>query len=74
MGNGFLDPEEITKLGDLHVELFRDALDVKPDYDTIPGHPVHTYLQENLEAANLNIASERRLKLVEYLLDLHFVN
>jgi DUF438 domain-containing protein len=50
---GFLDPKEITKLSDLHVELFRDALDKKPDYETIPGHPIHTYLQENLEITNL---------------------
>ncbi len=50
---GVLDPKEITKLSDLHVELFRDALGVKADYETIPGHPIHTYLQENLEAANL---------------------
>ncbi len=50
---GFLDPKEITKLSDLHVELFRDALDVRADYETIPGHPIHTYLQENLEATNL---------------------
>jgi len=50
---GFLDPKEITKLSDLHVDLFRDALDVKAEYETIPGHPIHTYLQENLEIANL---------------------
>lgn len=53
MDEGFLDPKEISKLSDLHVELFRDALDVKADYSTSPGHPIHTYLQENLEIANL---------------------
>jgi len=50
---GFLDPKEISKLSDLHVDLFRDALDVKADYETTPGHPIHTYLQENLEITNL---------------------
>lgn len=50
---GFLDPSEITKLSDLHVELFRDALDMKAKYETIPGHPIHTYLQENLEITKL---------------------
>ncbi len=50
---GFLDPKEISKLSDLHVEFFRDALDVKADYDSTPGHPIHTYLQENLKIANL---------------------
>ena len=50
---GHLDPKEITKLSDLHVELFRDSLNMKEEYETIPGHPIHTYLQENLEIANL---------------------
>ena len=50
---GYLKPEEITKLSNLHVELFRDALDMKEDYETIPGHPVHTYLQENIEIKKL---------------------
>jgi len=50
---GHLDPKDITKLSDLHVELFRDSLDLKEEYETIPGHPIHTYLQENLEITNL---------------------
>jgi DUF438 domain-containing protein len=50
---GYLDPKEITKLSDLHVELFRDSLDMKEEYETIPGHPIHTYLQENIEIAKL---------------------
>jgi len=50
---GHLDPKEITKLSDLHVELFRDSLNMKEEYETISGHPIHTYLQENLEIANL---------------------
>ncbi|NVM18430.1 MAG: DUF438 domain-containing protein [Candidatus Lokiarchaeota archaeon] len=62
INEGHLDPKEITKLSDLHVELFRDSLDMKEEYDTIPGHPIHTYLQENMEIANLvrqiRIASE----------------
>ncbi|MFX0075628.1 MAG: DUF438 domain-containing protein [Candidatus Hermodarchaeota archaeon] len=53
INEGYLDPKEITKLSDLHVELFRDSLDLKEEYETIPGHPIHTYLQENLEIANL---------------------
>ena len=53
INEGHLDPKEITKLSDLHVELFRDSLDMKEEYETIPGHPIHTYLQENLEIANL---------------------
>jgi len=53
MDEGFLDPSEISKLSDLHVELFRDALNVKEEYESTPGHPIHTYLQENLEITNL---------------------
>ncbi|MHA1748873.1 MAG: DUF438 domain-containing protein [Promethearchaeota archaeon] len=53
INEGHLDPKEITKLSDLHVELFRDSLDMKEEYETIPGHPIHTYLQENLEITNL---------------------
>ena len=53
INEGHLDPKEITKLSDLHVELFRASLDMKEEYETIPGHPIHTYLQENLEIMNI---------------------
>jgi len=53
INEGVLEIKDIAKLSDLHVALFKESLDEKPDYDTIPGHPVHTYLQENLEIANL---------------------
>ncbi|MHA1915138.1 MAG: DUF438 domain-containing protein [Promethearchaeota archaeon] len=50
---GALEIKDIAKLSDLHVALFKESLDEKPDFDTIPGHPVYTYLQENLELINL---------------------
>ncbi|MHA1367847.1 MAG: DUF438 domain-containing protein, partial [Candidatus Heimdallarchaeota archaeon] len=50
---GHLDPKDITKLSDLHVELFRDSLDMKDEFETIPGHPIHTYMQENIEISNI---------------------
>jgi len=53
INEGALEIKDIAKLSDLHVALFKESLDEKPDYDTVPGHPVHTYLQENLEIANL---------------------
>ncbi|MFX1525789.1 MAG: DUF438 domain-containing protein [Promethearchaeota archaeon] len=53
INEGALEIKDIAKLSDLHVALFKESLDEKPDYDTIPGHPVHTYLQENLEIINL---------------------
>ncbi|MEP0813735.1 MAG: DUF438 domain-containing protein [bacterium] len=45
--------EEIKRLCDVHVEIFRDALDKKHAPDTPPGHPVNTYMADNrlLEAA-----------------------
>jgi hypothetical protein len=43
-----LDPEEIQPLCDVHVAVFRDALDGQRAPETIPGHPVFTYRAENL--------------------------
>jgi len=73
---GFLDPKEITKLSDLHVELFRDALDIKAEYETIPGHPIHAYLMENLEIANLirKIRSAKESEKVEVFQELRQIN
>lgn len=44
---GDLTVEEITMLCDLHVGIFEDALSQHDDLDTVEGHPVHTYLEEN---------------------------
>ncbi|MGC9348393.1 MAG: DUF438 domain-containing protein [Anaerolineae bacterium] len=43
-----LDPEEIQPLCDVHVAVFRDALDSQRAPETIPGHPIFTYRAENL--------------------------
>jgi uncharacterized protein len=43
-----LDPEEIQPLCDVHVAVFRDALDRQKAPETVPGHPVFTYRAENL--------------------------
>ena len=40
-------PEEIQKLCDVHVELFKDALESKDEAQAPPGHPVYTYMEEN---------------------------
>lgn len=50
---GSLTAEQITKLCDLHVGIFEHALDQHKRPDTIPGHPVHTYMQENQVARSL---------------------
>ncbi|MFW9823885.1 MAG: DUF438 domain-containing protein, partial [Candidatus Thorarchaeota archaeon] len=39
INEGALAIKDIAKLSDLHVALFKESLDEKPDYDTIPGHP-----------------------------------
>ena len=39
--------EEVRKLSDLHVAVFKQALDTKDVPDTPQGHPVHTFMEEN---------------------------
>lgn len=39
--------EEIQRLCDLHVSVFRDALEKKEPVEAPSGHPVHTYMAEN---------------------------
>jgi len=50
---GSLTVEQITKLCDLHVGIFEHSLDQHELPETIPGHPVHTYMQENRVAKTL---------------------
>ena len=38
---------EIQRLCDLHVAVFRDALDEEPAPESLPGHPVFTFQMEN---------------------------
>lgn len=44
---GGLPQEEIKKLCDVHVEVFKESLDKKDDLGAPPGHPVHTFMKEN---------------------------
>ncbi len=50
---GSLTAEQITKLCDLHVGIFEDALDQHKRPEITSGHPVHTYMQENEVARSL---------------------
>ncbi|MHA1745087.1 MAG: DUF438 domain-containing protein [Promethearchaeota archaeon] len=50
---GELTAEQITKLCDLHINIFNDALEIKPSPHTVSGHPLHTYLAENRAAEKL---------------------
>ncbi|MEE9517342.1 MAG: DUF438 domain-containing protein [Candidatus Adiutricales bacterium] len=42
-----LPPEELKELCDVHVELFKEALDVQDRPEPPLGHPVHTFMKEN---------------------------
>ncbi|MBI5485711.1 MAG: DUF438 domain-containing protein [Deltaproteobacteria bacterium] len=57
VGEG-LPPEEIHRLCDLHVDVFRAALDKQEELHVPAGHPVHTFLAENraLEKVALALA------------------
>ena len=45
--------EEIQKLCDLHLSVFKDSLAGNDEIRTIPGHPVFTFLAENKAAEEL---------------------
>lgn len=42
-----LPPDEIKRLCDVHVAVFRQSLDQAAPLDAPPGHPVHTFRKEN---------------------------
>lgn len=48
--------QEVKRLCDVHVALFKEALEaqeVAPNVDTPPGHPVHTFMGENHSVAHV---------------------
>ena len=42
-----LPEEDVRKLCDIHVQVFKDALDQNPAPSAVPGHPLHTLAAEN---------------------------
>lgn len=52
--------EEIRRMCDLHVAVFRDTLAQEPQADAVPGHPVHTFRAENHVILGL-VAGYRRV-------------
>jgi DUF438 domain-containing protein len=44
---GELTAEQVTAMCDLHVQIFKESLDVQDKPESKPGHPVHTYELEN---------------------------
>ncbi|MFX1262006.1 MAG: DUF438 domain-containing protein [Promethearchaeota archaeon] len=53
ISSGELTAQQVTALCDLHVQVFKESLDVQEKPESIPGHPVHTYMNENKEAQRL---------------------
>ncbi|MCL4517385.1 MAG: DUF438 domain-containing protein [Firmicutes bacterium] len=48
-----LPEEQVQRLCDVHVNVFRDSLDRAPEPEAIPGHPVHTFKSENAAVEEL---------------------
>jgi len=53
INSGELTVDQITLLCDLHVGIFEDSLKKHQKPETIPGHPIHTYMEENRKAKEL---------------------
>jgi uncharacterized protein len=68
---GELSVEQVTKMCDLHVQIFHDSLDNQQKPNSIPGHPIHTYISENealtkkLEEVKKNPDNVEELKKLE---------
>ncbi len=45
--------EDVQRLCDVHVTVFKESLDEKPSATVAPGHPVDAYLRENAVATQL---------------------
>ncbi len=64
--NEGLPESEVKRLCDVHVAVFRESLEEQVRPETLPGHPVHTFLAENramggvLEALGQAIAAFRK--------------
>ena len=55
-----LPEEEVRKLCDIHVQVFKDSLEETPAPSTVPGHPLHTLAAEN-HALETLIAETRKV-------------
>jgi len=47
---GGVSAEEVQRLCDVHVEVFKQSLKKQKKQNKLPGHPAHTYIEENKEA------------------------
>jgi DUF438 domain-containing protein len=53
--------EEVKRLCDVHVGVFKESLDKQEGITAEPGHPIHTFMLENVQAQNLLIGLEEVL-------------
>ncbi len=53
INSGELTVDQITLLCDLHVGIFEDTLEKIQTTKETPGHPIHTYMEENRAAEEL---------------------
>ncbi|MFC2024306.1 DUF438 domain-containing protein [Chloroflexota bacterium] len=44
---------EVKRLSEIHLEVFKESLEKKNIADLEPGHPVHTFIQENRPAEDI---------------------
>jgi len=56
-----LPETEVKRLCDVHVAVFRESLEEQAKPDTVPGHPVYTFLAENGATARVLDALETAL-------------
>jgi uncharacterized protein len=54
--------EDIQRLCDLHVAIFKEGLDEEPSPESLPGHPVFTFRMENEVVTRLLEAMENTLE------------
>ena len=72
INSGELTVDQITLLCDLHVGIFEDSLEENKKPDESPGHPIHTYMEENRVAKELieNIRKNPTPELIQKLADI----
>jgi len=72
INSGELTVDQITLLCDLHVGIFEDTLEGNKKPEESPGHPIHTYMEENRVAEQLieKIRKEPTPELVRKLADI----
>ncbi|MHA1776254.1 MAG: PAS domain S-box protein [Promethearchaeia archaeon] len=53
INSGDITTEQVTKLCDLHVQIFKESIDIPDHPELTPGHPIHTYRMENAKAREI---------------------